>query len=290
MAFFYIKYLIAFSIFTDMQKSIMIRIYVTALLATITLLLFFIFLNHYFDGSVWNGMQISKSALTVEYCELNQTNKLFHQNMNTYSNLAYFFLGMIAVLISLIDKKNKSKQDKNPIQQFPLISFFFGCCLIYLCFGSSFFHASMTWIGQRIDMNATYSICITLIGISSYRCFVQQDTSRMFKQLFVLCLLITILLFIKLHLLIPSIILLPLLILLVVIFTTANYLRSKSNFILRYAIISLLLMIAAYVLRTLDVKKINCDPLSIYQGHAIWHFFTGLSAFMLYWFYRSEKV
>lgn len=284
------KYLIVFSIFTDMQKSIIIRIYVRALLATITLLLFFNFLNNYFDGSVWNGMQISKSALTVEYCELNQTNKLFHQNMNTYSNLAYFFLGMIVILISFVDKKNKNKQNKNLIQQFPLLSFFFGCCLIYLCFGSAFFHASMTWLGQRIDMNATYSICITLIGISCYRWFVQPDATRMFKQLFIIGLLIIILLFIKLHVLISSIILLPLLIILAILFTTFNYFRSKSNFKLQYAIFSLVLMVVAFILRTLDVKKINCDPLSIYQGHAIWHFFTGMSAFMLYWFYRSEKA
>jgi len=287
---FLIKSRIVFSIFTEMQNSIRIKIYAIALLATITLLLFFVFLNHYFDGSAWNGMQISKSALTAEYCERNQTDKLFHQHMNTYSNLAYFFLGMIAILSAFIDKKNESKQDKNLIQQFPLISFFFGCCLIYLSFGSAFFHASMTWIGQRVDMNATYSICVALIGIGSYRCFVQHDTTRMFKQIFVLCLFITILLFIKLHLLIPSIILLPILILLMMVITTVNYLRCSNHFRLQYAIMSLLFMIVAFVLRTMDVKKTNCDPLSVYQGHAIWHLCTGMSAFMLYWFYRSEKV
>ena len=49
-------------------------------------------------------------------------------------------------------------------------------------------------------------------------------------------------------------------------------------------------MIFAFILRTIDVNKIACNPVSIYQGHALWHLFTGMGAFILYWFYRSEKV
>lgn len=249
----------------------------------------FLFLNNYFDGNAWNGMKISKSALTVEYCELNQTDNFFHQTVNTYSNLAYFFLGMIAILVSFVDAKNKDQSTKNLIQQFPLISFFFGCCLVYLCFGSAFFHASLTWLGQRADMNATYSICITLIGISSYRYFVKRDTTPIFKRIFTLCLLIIILVFIELHLLISSSILLPFLIIIISIFTVLNYLQNKNNYRIQLTLLSIIFLIAAFILRTLDVKKIGCDPTSVYQGHAVWHLFTGMSAFMLYWFYRSEK-
>ncbi len=63
------------------------------------MLLLFVFLNLHFDGSIWQTMQQSKSALTVEYCELDHYAHFFRQSINTYSNLAYFFLGMIVVLI-----------------------------------------------------------------------------------------------------------------------------------------------------------------------------------------------
>ena len=272
-----------------MQKSTIYKIYGIALLTTSALLLLFVFLNLHFDGSIWQTMQQSKSALTAEYCELDHYAHFFRQSINTYSNLAYFFLGMIVVLISFYDKKYKT-ENKNLVQQFPFISCFFGVCLIYLSIGSAFFHASLTWIGQRIDMNATYSICIVLIGISYYRLLIKENASNQFKRIFVGCLFLIILLFIQIHLLISSLYLLPFLILLIICGTVLNYLQNKPNFNISLAIMSLLLMIGAFILRTMDVQKIACDPTSVYQGHALWHFFTGMSAFLLYWFYRSERL
>jgi hypothetical protein len=53
-----------------MQKSTIYKIYGIALLTTSAMLLLFVFLNLHFDGSIWQTMQQSKSALTAEYCEL----------------------------------------------------------------------------------------------------------------------------------------------------------------------------------------------------------------------------
>ncbi len=274
-----------------MQQKTTYRIYVIAFIATSLLWLVFMLLNQRLDGSCWQTMQQSKSALTAEYCELDQSTHFFRQTMNTYSNLMYFFLGMIVVLVGLYDKKNKKDiTTKNSLQQFPLLSLLFGICLMYLCIGSAFFHASLTWIGQRIDMNGTYSICIVLIGISIYRYFAAAALSKRNQWIIIIALIIAIIIFIELHLLISSLVLLPLLILAIVVFTVLNYTKHKNSYKLSLAVLSLTLMIGAYILRNMDVKKIACDPVSLYQGHALWHFFTGMSAFMLYWFYRSEQV
>jgi len=273
-----------------MQKSTVFKIYAIAFLATIVMLLCYIYLNAYYNGNLWKAMIPSKSALTAEYCELDQATHFFRQTINTYSNLGYFFLGVIVILISLYDNKNPEFINTNLLQQFPTLSALFGCCLVYLCFGSTFFHASLTWLGQRADMNATYSICITLIAISAYRLLSKADAPESFKRLFIYIILLVIVAFIELHLLIPGTILLPVMVAILVIITTINYLQNKNNFNVQLAILSFLLMIGAFVLRTLDVKKIACDPTSFYQGHALWHLFTGMSAFLLYWFYRTEKV
>ncbi|MDB5226059.1 MAG: hypothetical protein JWN78_252 [Bacteroidota bacterium] len=269
-----------------MPRDTAFKIYGIAVIATMLMLCVWIFLNNHFDGSVWNGMKLSKSALTVEYCEWNNTAAFFHQAMNTYSNLGYFFLGMIVIHISFYDRKNISA-NKNLLQQFPLLSFFFGCCLVYLSFGSAFFHASLTWIGQRADMNGTYSICIGLLGVGVYRAFI-RNASPSFKKLYVVILLLIVIIFIELHLLISSVFLLPFLILLMIILTFINYYKNPDGFRMQFALLSLLLIISAFALRIIDVKKIACDPFSFYQGHALWHFLTGMSAFFLYWFYRSE--
>lgn len=266
------------------------RIYLVSLIATICLLFIFVLLNTIFDGSVWDGMQISKSALTVEYCELNQTQYFIHQSMNTYSNLAYFFLGCIVLQSALFDRKHKLLEATNPIQQYPMLSFLFGCCLVYLCFGSAFFHASLTWVGQRVDMNATYSLCITLLAISLYRLFHRYFKSETLKRAYIAAIVFIIVIFVQVHLIIPSIILLPLLIISVITTTIINVRKNKNAFPLTLALLSCLLMVGAFILRTLDVQKIGCDPTSIYQGHSLWHIFTGMSGFLLYWFYRSERV
>lgn len=273
-----------------MQQLTVFRFYCTAFLATICLFFIYWFLNHHFNGTVWNSLQMSHSGLTGEYCELTNTKNLFYQNSNTYSNLVYFFLGIIVLQIAIFDFKNKKSASQNIIQQFPLISFFFGICLIYLCFASTFFHASLSYIGERADMNATYSIAITLIGISSYRFFVKQDKSTPFKISYVLFLFFMILIFIEIYLYISSFVLLPFLLFIVTVFTIINYIKNKERFNVYLQILSLLLMVGAFILRTLDVYKVGCNPLSVYQGHSVWHFFTGMSAFILYWFYRNEQT
>ncbi len=273
-----------------MKRQTILRIYTISFLTMALVFVVFLFFNNFLDGSVWNGMKMCQSRINGVYCELDRANDFFHHKINTYSNLFFFFFGIIVVQIAFFDTKNKTDIPKNLIEQFPLISFFFGACLIYLGIASSFFHASLTWIGERVDMNATYSIAISLIGISCYRLFIKTDASNKFKAAYVLLLFFTVLVFIEIYLYTSSFVLLPLLILVIIICTITNYLRNKEKYNLYLQILSLLFMITAFILRTLDVNKIGCDPASVYQGHSLWHLFTGMSVFLLYWFYRSEKA
>ncbi len=270
-----------------MSNAQIYKIYSLSAVATLFMLLLFFYLNANYDGQYWQQLQQSKSALTAEYCELDKSTHFFRQTINTYSNLMYFFLGCIVLLIGKHDLKHKAATPMNAIQQFPAISILIGMCFIYLCLGSSFFHASLSWIGQRLDMNATYSICIVLIGISIFRYF---ESIRIRHLHFIFLLIACIIAFIKIHLMISSFVLLPALILVLIGFTTANYLRNKSHYHFTTLVLSFFFLIGAFVLRTIDLKKIACNPISIYQGHALWHFFTGISAFLLYWFYRNEKI
>lgn len=161
---------------------------------------------------------------------------------------------------------------------------------MYLCFGSSFFHASLTWIGQRADMNGTYSICLSLIVITYYRLYFKTPISRNIQRRIILGLFLIVVFFIKLHIWLSSLILLPFLIFLLILGSSINYYKSKNSFNAQYAFLSILFLLLAAVLRILDVQKVFCNPISCFQGHSLWHFFTGMSAFLLYWFYRNEKI
>lgn len=262
-----------------------LRIFLFSLLFTLVLGLIFFYLNHALGESIWSGMQISRSALTAEYCELYRTGHLFHQPVNTYSNLFYFLLGSIILGLSI---NGTSASNSNSLQQFPALMAFCGLSLIYLCFGSSFFHASMTWPGQRVDMNATYAVCLSCLAISLYY-YKKQAFSTGLKTSYIIFLFLLVVFFVYLHLLVSSLVLLPLLIILILLFTVINYNRNKSALNIQYAFLSLFFVIGAFILRTLDILKIVCNPTSFFQGHSLWHIFTGLSAFFLFWFYYSEN-
>ncbi|GAB4038918.1 hypothetical protein GCM10028809_58560 [Spirosoma gilvum] len=240
-------------------------------------------------GTIWAGMQVSKSALTVEYCEFNHTDRFFHQPMNTYSNLAYFFLGVLVLQIAISDYKTQGERPKNRMQAFPLLSALLGICFIYLGFGSAFFHASLTYVGQRVDMNGTYGLTLTLVGIALYHVLYKIRFSESARRIWVISLVVLIGLFFKLSLLIPSGILLPSLILISLLLTGINYFQCRKERFGWVPIVSFLLIVIAIKIRTLDVQKFGCNPHSLVQGHAVWHLLTGLSSFCSYAFFRFTR-
>lgn len=273
-----------------MNKPLFLRQIALSLIFTIGMVVFWAVLNTCLKGSLWDGMTISKSALTAEYCEFNDVDKLFHQSMNTYSNLAYFFFGILILQIAKYDVKNKALATKNSLEKFPQLSALMGLCFIYLSIGSAFFHASLTYLGQRVDMNGTYSISIVLLGIGLYTVFFHKiiftETS---KKLWILGLLMLIVAFLPISLMLSSGKLLPFMILLLLVVIAIHYFqfRKEKSFIL--AILGFILMILAVKIRTLDVQKINCDPHSLYQGHSVWHLLTAMSSFCSYAFFRFSK-
>lgn len=273
-----------------MNKHLLLRFLGIAFVATLGMIIVWACFNTWLDGHFWHGMEISKSALTVEYCEFNNTTKFFHQSMNTYSNLAYFFFGVLVLQIAQYDATNQEKNNQNRLAKFPQLSALMGFCFIYLSFGSAFFHASLTYLGQRVDMNGTYSISIVLLGIAFYHLFYRTNFNLTTKRIWVVGLLVIIVAFIPISLLISSSKLLPIMILLLLLSIAIHYaqFRKEKSFIL--AILGFVLMFIAVKIRTFDVQKINCDPHSFYQGHAVWHLLTAMSSFCSYAFFRFSKI
>jgi Ceramidase len=269
-----------------MPFQIFKKLSLQSLAITFAMLFVWILLNSIFTGSVWEGMEISKSALTVEYCEFNNTQKFFHQSMNTYSNLVYFFFGILICLIAKQDADNQKVSSKNRLVNFPELSFLLGISFIYLSFGSAFFHASLTWIGQRVDMNGTYSLSISILLIALYEVFHKIEFSAKTKKILIISVLLLIIAFYQIHLLVSSSILLPVFILSAWVLITVNYFQFSKQRSLTLALLSILSIVIALKIRTMDVQKINCDPHSWYQGHSLWHFLAGFSSFCSYAFFR----
>ena len=260
------------------------------LLGTGVLFGIFLALDYSLDSRVWEGMVISKSALTVEYCEFNHPERLFHQPMNTYSNLIYFFYGLLVFQLGWKDWKAFANREANTVGKFPYLSLLLAANFIYLSLGSAFFHSSLTWIGQRMDMNATYGLTLSLICIGMVQVVVKKELSKQFQVILLLGMLLLIVGFLPLALQISSAILLPALFLVLLLLGIGNYLQYRTQRSPLLLILSFVLLAVAIQVRTLDVAKINCDPLSIWQGHALWHILTATSSLCMYLYFRRIKT
>ena len=246
-------------------------------------------LDYSLDSSVWEGMVVSQSALTVEYCEFNHPERFFHQPVNTYSNLIYFFYGMVVFQLGLKDWKAFTNREANTVRKFPYLSLLLAANFIYLSIGSAFFHSSLTWMGQRMDMNATYGLTLSLIGIGLVQVSVKKELSSRMQLGIVGSLLLLITSFLPLALQISSSILLPSLFLFLLVLGIINYFQYPTQRIPVLGGLSFILLALAIQIRALDVAKVNCDPMSIWQGHALWHLLTATSSLCMYFYFQRVK-
>ena len=269
-----------------MSNSVLLR---NALLGTGLLMGIALSLDFLFNSSVWMGMKVSQSAITVEYCEFNRPERLFHQPINTYSNLIYFFYGLLVLQLALKDFKLVGVKGVNSVRNSPYLSILLAANFIYLSFGSAFFHSSLTWIGQRIDMNATYGLTLSLICIGMVQVLVKKELSKQMQVGLVLGMLLLIAGFLPLALQISSSILLPSLFFILLVIGIINYFQYPSQRSPLLGLLSFVLLAVAIQIRSMDVAKINCDPMSIWQGHALWHFLTATSSLCMYLYFRRVK-
>jgi hypothetical protein len=246
-------------------------------------------LDYSLDSRVWEGMVVSQSALTVEYCEFNHPERFFHQPVNTYSNLIFFFYGMVVFQLGWKDWKAFTNRVANTVRKFPYLSLLLAANFIYLSLGSAFFHSSLTWMGQRMDMNATYGLTLSLIGIGLVQVSVKKELSSRMQLGIVGGLLLLIASFLPLALQISSSILLPFLFLILLVLGIINYIQYSAQRIPILGGLSFMLLVVAIQIRALDVAKVNCDPMSIWQGHALWHLLTATSSLCMYFYFRRVK-
>ena len=132
-------------------------------------------------------------------------------------------------------------------------------------------------------------LSLSLICIGMVQVVVKKELSKQIQIATVLGMLLLIVGFLPLALQISSAILLPALFLALLLLGIGNYVQYRSLRSPLLLILSFVLLAIAIQVRTLDVAKINCDPLSIWQGHALWHFLTATSSLCMYFYFRSVK-
>jgi hypothetical protein len=139
-------------------------------------------------------------------------------------------------------------------------------------------------------MNATYGLTLSLICIGLVVTTVKKELSTRMQLAIVGIMLLLTAFFLPLALQISSSLLLPSLFLLLFVLAILNYISYRKQRFPLLAIVGVALLVLAIQVRTMDVAKVNCDPYSIWQGHAFWHLLTATSSLCLYFYFRLVKT
>ena len=282
------------SVSGNSQAGVPVWVHATALGGMLVLILLLIGFSAVFQGrNIWDGWTEASELRHPGYAETIHIDEVFRTRANTWSNLAYVLVGFYALAMGRHDLRRKYFSDTNYLLQTPALSFLFGIMCCYLGFSSGLFHASLTRLGQQLDVASMYAPLLVFIAINLGR-FIPRLRFGGWKNSFptwpiltALVLVTSLLLFLYKWSMRSSVVL-PALILTVTFFAVFDRFLQRRKFTVFWVLLSGLALVGARVCWQLDVAGKFSGPDTWFQGHAIWHLLTGLSLGSMYLYYRSE--
>jgi len=198
------------------------------------------------------------------------------QPVDTVSSLAFVIAGAWGIFAWL--KFKKGTKEKRLVGWFVALFIFIGL-------SSFFFHGTLSYLGQFLDVFSMYMFGILLaLGALIRR---NQLTFGRAAVLFIVLNIIFGLLqyyYPEARRLLFGLLLIPGLFLEQMPKTTGFRWFSKQ---VRFLYIGVVLLFTAYVFWLLDQYNLACWPTSIIQGHAIWHILTAIAVYMTILHYRA---
>lgn len=237
----------------------------------------------YKDRPVWDGFRESRELQKPIYGERIYRDSVFRTWANTWSNLAYVYVGIYVMVIGLFDLKQPAPEGSGHLRRRPALGLLYGLACCYLGIGSGIFHASLTHWGQQLDVAAMYSPLVALIALN-------LDRLRPAWPLWgMMAILASALLYIYKWSMSSSLVL-PALILSVGFFMALDRFRHDYRMETRWILLAAASLLAAFLFRQLDVAGQFTGSDACLQGHVLWHCFTASALACAWLYYRSESV
>jgi len=243
--------------------------------------------------NMWGDWRQSSELRRPVYAERVYIDDVFRTRANTWSNLAYVVVGLYGIAIGWHDLRRPSPGAAGSLVQTPALSLAFGVACCYLGAGSGLFHASLTRLGQQLDVAAMYVPLLVLIAMNLGRWVPHLSFGRRHRNLptwpilIVLVGLAGVFLFLYKWSMSSRIVLCTLIGTLGLLAVLDRF-RVPRKMGVCWLAWSCLALVAAVICRQLDIAGRFTGPDAWLQGHALWHILTGLSLGCIYIYYRSE--
>jgi hypothetical protein len=261
-------------------------------MVVLTLLLIGV-IRAYQGKDVWQGWAESAELRHPAYAEKVYVDDVLRTRSDTWSNLAYVLVGFYVMALGWHDLRRQPPANAGYVVRTPAMSILFGLACCYLGFGSGLFHASLTRLGQQLDVAAMYSPLVVAIAINIGRWVPRLNSANgrpgvsTWPILGALTLVTCFLLY-EYKWSMRSSVVLPTLILIVAAFALLDLFRRRLSVPL--LLLSLAGLVAARICWVMDVKGTFSGPDTWFQGHAVWHLLTALSLGTIYLYNRNEEL
>ena len=229
----------------------------------------------------------------IHYSERIYWENLFRTRMNTWSNMAFVVIGFYALALGWRDR-HESTAFGGYLARTPSMSFLFGFGCVSLGLGSGLYHASLTRIGQQLDVTTMWMPLLALIAISIGRWVprINWGHGRAIPMEWVTTTVFVIATFIFHHYMWEwsSKLILFHLIGIVTAFGIMDFFRASSRLQIRWLLLAGAFLALGFLCRELDAAGRFSGPDDWWQGHSLWHVFAALCLLSTYGYHRSERV
>jgi dihydroceramidase len=192
------------------------------------------------------------------------------QPVNALTSLAYVLLGLWSLVGGV------RRPDDRPTARLMVAV---GVVLVALGLGSFVYHASLTFVGQVLDVQGMYLLgVLVLVGALVRRGVLRPRAAPWVYLAAVALLLVVQVAWPDSRRLLFGLVLLPGIVLEALPGTTGVPWGSPA---LRPFRVGLLLLVVAYALWLLDNAGVLCSPTSVWQGHGAWHVLTAVAAVLV---------
>jgi len=255
---------------------------------------------HLVDGS-WKDWEPSTCLSNPRgcFCEAPRDG-LLRQPANTYSNLGFTLVGIATLCEAIEQRLHVSRIRLTPEEQIgSTFASLFGLGNIILGFGSGWFHASLTYYGNWVDLAGMYFVitppilfAIASIQLAKLEKPRPSDVQRVTRN-FVVAYFVANAILAYLWFLIPgggSYIFGGLIIVGLAIENLANSVcgeERKKKLESKWYFGSLVTFIVAYAIWLTDTFKYICNPHSLLQGHAAWHLLCAVASWLIFVYFHK---
>jgi hypothetical protein len=249
--------------------------------------LFLLLYLMYLNDDVWQRWAGEALKTTHAFAEALR-GSIFRQRANTFSNLAYIYVGAYAVSYAWWDARRVTSPHDSYVVQQPAVVGFFGVACIVLGIGSALMHAAMTPWGHKADVYGMFIVMTALIAMQWARRLPAVSRAYGGPVLAAAAAIVSILLIRYPDPFGGYATIMAGLIAITAVNMIYDGIRRNPKQQARWGILAGTSLALAYYIWNLDKARVFSAPESWLQGHALWHLLTAVSLGAATLVYRTE--